>query len=142
MVKAHDDPLELVASRYEEWFDRFTAESARVCDVLASRDVDTQFERIEHVVSTAVPDLEAKDIVDLDIVVEDDAVGDVSQTLEADLGGDRFENSDQWHPIFRLEDGQRFNDHVFAVSSDGWKTSVITHNVLRMYPDSVPNTNS
>lgn len=135
MVKANDDPLELVASRYEEWYDRFAAESDRVCDVLAARTLNTQIERIEHVGSTAVPGLEAKDIVDLDIVVADDAVRDISRTLEADLGGDRVSNSDQWHPVFRVEGGQRFNDHVFAVSSDGWKTSVITRDVLRTYPD-------
>ena len=135
MVKVNDDPLELVAPRYEEWRDHFAAESDRIRDVLAAKSLDGEVERIEHVGSTAVPDLAAKDIVDLDVVVADDAVDDVSRVLEADLGGDRVKNSDYWQPVFRAEEGQRFNDHVFAASSDGWKISVVTRDVLRADAD-------
>lgn len=135
MVEAKDDPLELVPSRYEAWRDSFTTERNRIRDVLKAHSLYTHVERIEHVGSTAIPDLAAKDIVDLDIVVADDVVSDVSRRIERDLGGDRVENSEQWHPVFRKEDSQRFNDHVFVVSSDGWKISVITRDVLRAYPE-------
>nr|WP_255679383.1 GrpB family protein [Haladaptatus salinisoli] len=69
------------------------------------------------------------------MVVADNVVDGVSQALTVHLGGDRAENIAEWHPVFRRENGQRFNDHVFAVSSDGWKTSVITRDVLRTFPD-------
>lgn len=92
-------------------------------------------ERIEHVGSTAVPNLAAKDIVDLDVVVADDAVAEVSRALADELGGTRVENSGEWHPVFREHDGQRFNDHVFAASSDGWTVSVVTRDVLAARPD-------
>lgn len=135
MVKPQDDSLELVASRYETWRDRFEDERDRIADALAADSLDARVGRIEHVGSTSVPDLPAKDVVDLDVVVADDAVADVSRTLEVELGGDRYENTDGWHPLFRSADGQRFNDHVFAASDDGWKVSVVTREVLRTRPD-------
>lgn len=134
MVDPNNDPIKLVSSRYEEWSEQFEAECDRVYDVLTANRIADHVERIEHIGSTAVPDLAAKDIVDLDIVVADEAVADISRVLEAELGSDRIENTDEWHPIFRVHDGQRFNDHVFAVSGDKWKLSVITRDVLRAHP--------
>ncbi|WP_339104275.1 GrpB family protein [Haloterrigena salinisoli] len=135
MVNPNEDPIELVPSRRDAWRDRFRAERDRVSDTLREASLEHAVERIEHVGSTAVPDLAAKDIVDLDIVVADDAVRDVSRTLESELGGDRTENGDRWHPVFRREDGQRFNDHVFAASADGWRVSVVTRDVLAARSD-------
>jgi len=134
MVSPHDDPLELVPSRHDEWREQFERERERVTDVLESRGLADRLDRIEHVGSTAVPGLPAKDIVDLDIVVEDGAVGAVSTALVSDLGGTRHENSGEWHPVFRATGGQRFNDHVFAASSDGWRVSVATVAALRERP--------
>ncbi|MDG5818315.1 GrpB family protein [Natronococcus sp. A-GB7] len=135
MVNADQDPIELVPADYETWRERFVAERDRVRDALSRAGLEDDCERIEHVGSTAVPNLAAKDIVDLDIVVADDAVSEVSKLLADELGGTRIENSGEWHPIFREHDGQRFNDHVFAASSDGWKISVVTRDVLAARPD-------
>ena len=134
MVNADQDPIELVPADYERWHERFVAERDRVCDALSRAGLEDDCERIEHVGSTAVPNLAAKDIVDLDIVVRDDAVSEVSKLLAAELGGTRLENSGEWHPVFREHEGQRFNDHVFAASDDGWKISVVTRDVLRASP--------
>ncbi|MXV64144.1 GrpB family protein [Natronorubrum sp. JWXQ-INN-674] len=134
MVSTNDDPIELVPARTETWREQFTEERDRIDETLADASLESTVERIEHVGSTAVPDLAAKDIVDLDIVVADGAVREVSRTLETELGGDRIENSDEWHPVFRRENGQRFNDHVFAASSDGWKISVVTREILAAEP--------
>lgn len=135
MVDPNDDPIELVESQYDEWQERFAAERERIQATLAARGLDDLVDRVEHVGSTAVPGLTAKDIVDLDVVVADDAVGDVSAALVEELGGDRAENSPGWHPVFRVHDGHRFNDHVFARSDDGWQISVVTRDVLRARPD-------
>ncbi|MDG5761459.1 GrpB family protein [Natronococcus sp. A-GB1] len=135
MVNADQDPIELVPADHERWHERFVAERDRVRDALSRAGLEDDYERIEHVGSTAVPNLAAKDIVDLDIVVADDAVSEVSKLLADELGGTRLENSGEWHPVFREHDGQRFNDHVFAVSSDGWKVSVATRDVLAACPD-------
>lgn len=131
MVDPNEDALSLVASRHEEWREAFKAERERIRTALAARDLADHVERIEHVGSTAVPGLAAKDIVDLDVVVTDDAVRDVADAIEAALGGTRYENSATWHPVFREHDGQRFNVHVFAKSGDGWRKSVATREVLR-----------
>ncbi|ELY61795.1 hypothetical protein C491_00025 [Natronococcus amylolyticus DSM 10524] len=135
MVNADQDPIELVPADHERWHERFVVERDRVRDALSRAGLEDDCERIEHVGSTAVPDLAAKDIVDLDIVVADDAVSEVSKLLADELGGTRLENSGEWHPVFREHGGQRFNDHVFATSSDGWKVSVVTRDVLAARPD-------
>ncbi|QLG26347.1 GrpB family protein [Halorarum halophilum] len=134
MVDPYADDIELVSSIHDEWRDRFREESERVEDALAERGLDGAVVRIEHVGSTAVPGLAAKDIIDLDVVVAEEAVPDVSSAMVSELGGDRHENSDAWHPVFRAVEGQRFNDHVFARSADGWRRSVVTREVLRADP--------
>ena len=134
MVDPRDEPLWLVPSRHDEWCDRFDAERARIRDVLRAKDLLDRCRRIEHVGSTAVPDLAAKDVVDLDVVVDDGAVRPVADALVDALGGTRFENAEAWHPIHRAHDGQRYNVHVFAASSDLWKRSFVTREVLRADP--------
>lgn len=135
MVSPHDDPITLVSSRHDEWRREFERERERIVNVLEQTGLDGEVRRVDHVGSTAVPDLPAKDIVDLDIVVEDEAVSEVSRVVATDLGGTRHENTPGWHPVFREADGQRFNDHVFGVSDSGWKVSVVTAEVLRERPD-------
>ncbi len=135
MVNVHDDPLEIVPSQYEEWVDEFIAERDRLRETLEAAGLWYTVERIHHVGSTAVPGLAARDIVDIDIVVRDTAVFEVSRTIETELGGTRQENAPGWHPVFRSVDGQRLNDHVFASSSNGWKVSVVTRDVLRNQPE-------
>ena len=135
MVDPRDEPLELVASRYDVWRERFLAERERIRDELRSRDLVDQCRRIEHVGSTAVPGLAAKDIVDVDVVVDDDVVASVADALVDGLGGTRFVNAAEWHPIHREHDGHRFNVHVFAHSSDLWRRSFVTREVLRVDSD-------
>ena len=134
MVNPNDDPIELVASKYEEWRVQFGQERDRFETLFDRLDVQDRIHRIEHVGSTAVPGLAAKDIVDVDIVVTDDAVPRIASAIESELGGTRHENSDGWHPVFRFEKGQRFNDHVFGASDPGWRVSVATTAVLRERP--------
>lgn len=135
MVDPHADSIELVPSRHEEWRHAFESERDRVIGVLESSGLDRHLDRIEHIGSTAVADLPAKDIVDLDIVVSDQAVGAASSAIATELGGGRYENAAGWHPVFREHAGQRFNDHVFGHSHDGWKISVVTRDVLRARDD-------
>jgi GrpB-like predicted nucleotidyltransferase (UPF0157 family) len=135
MVDPTRDPIEIESPRYEAWRGQFAAERDRVRRMLAARDLRGAVQRLEHVGSTAVPGLPAKDVVDLDVIVADDRVADVSRAVVGQLGGDRHENHDGWHPVFRRHDGQRFNVHVFGVSDPGWRISVVTRDVLRARPD-------
>jgi GrpB-like predicted nucleotidyltransferase (UPF0157 family) len=135
MVDPHDDPIELVEPAHERWRAGFERERDRIDATLEAAELADAVERIEHVGSTAVPGLAAKDIVDLDLVVELALVASIAGTIASELGGDRYENDPTWHPVFRRADGQRFNDHVFARSSDRWKVSVVTRDVLRAHPE-------
>lgn len=135
MVDVHDDAIELVPSAYDRWRERFAAERDRIERALAARGLGDELVRIEHVGSTAVPDLAAKDVVDVDVVVSDGSVPAVSDAVAAELGGDVARNSERWHPVYRRCDGQRFNVHVFAASSDRWRISVATREVLRERED-------
>lgn len=135
MVDPAADPIELVSSRFEAWREAFAAERDRVRRALESAELARHVDRIEHIGSTAVADLPAKDIVDLDVVVADAAVLEVASVIADELGGDRYENSPDWHPVFRQHAGQRFNDHVFGASGSGWKVSVVTRDVLRTHAD-------
>ncbi len=129
MVDPNDDPIELQPSAAERWRTAFHDERERIEAVVET--IDGPLKRIEHVGATAVRGLRAKPIVDLDIVVADDAVERVARLIADDLGGTQIENSDGWQPVFRRHNGQRFNDHVFGIADDGWKISVVTRDVLR-----------
>ncbi|WP_440990005.1 GrpB family protein [Haloarchaeobius baliensis] len=131
MVDLKDDPIELVDSRHETWVERYEAERGRLRDALAAAGLSDSIVRVEHVGSTAVPDLAAKDIVDLDVVVTDGTVREVATAIVHRLGGKRYDNHDGWNVVPRRHDGQRFNVHVFGESDDGWKVSVATRDVLR-----------
>lgn len=135
MVDLHDDPIELVDSRHERWVERYEAERGRVHDALAAAGLTDSVVRVEHVGSTAVPELAAKDIVDLDVVVADGTVREAATAILDRLGGTRYDNHDGWNVVTRQHDGQRFNVHVFAESDDGWKVSVATRDVLRERDD-------
>lgn len=133
MVRMEEEAITVVPSRHDTWRERFRAERDRLRDCFEAADLAARVERIEHVGSTAVPGLDAKDIVDCNVVV-DGPVPEVSAAIVDRLGGTRYENSDEWHPVAREANGQRFNVQVFAVASDGWKRSVVTREVLRAEP--------
>ena len=78
MVNPNDDPIKLTRSRQEAWRRRFIEERDRIHDSLTTGDFEGDVMHIEHVGSTAIPNLAAKDIVDIDIVVADDAVAPIS----------------------------------------------------------------
>lgn len=133
-VDIHEDPIELVPSAYDRWRRAFHAERERVHRALSEAGRLDDLVRIEHVGSTAVPELAAKDIVDLDVVVESATVPHVAEAIADRLGGTVAENTATWQPVFRRSEGQRFNDHVFGRSDPGWKVSVVTRDVLRVDP--------
>jgi Uncharacterized conserved protein len=129
-----DDPIELVERPRAEWRRLYERERARLEDTLDAFDLRDRVCRIEHVGSTAVAGLAAKDIVDLDVVVDDAAVEPVATAVESHLGGTRHVNTETWQPVFRRVEGERFNDHVFGQSDPGWRTSVATVAALRDDP--------
>lgn len=132
MVDPDEDPLELVPSQYEVWRKLYFAELSRIYDILCSHSLCRKVNRIEHIGSTAVRDLAAKNIIDINIVVPDGMVSTLSEGLESEFGGTCIENNTQWHTLYHQHDGQRFNDHVFSYDSNNWKVSVMTRETLRL----------
>ncbi|WP_177227251.1 GrpB family protein [Halomicrobium zhouii] len=130
----YSEPISVV--EYDPaWPDRFEREAARLSDALAELDV----RRIEHVGSTSVPGLAAKDIVDVLVVVPDEDVGwDCVDRLES-VGYEFFREWDE--PDGRLElgrwpeDGQRFNLNVRFEDGDGWRRNLLLREYMRDHPE-------
>lgn len=132
MVDPGEDPLELAPSQYEVWRKLYFAEQSRIYDALCSHSLCKKINRIEHIGSTAVRDLAAKDIIDINIVVPDGMVSTISEILERESGATCIENNSKWHTLYYQHDGQRFNEHVFSYNSNNWKASVMTRETLRL----------
>lgn len=120
-----DAAVTLVDSRYEEWARRFAGMAALFAPVVPGAD-------IEHIGSTAVPDLPAKDVVDLLVGVEAaDAVVPTARLLQAagfDLEGEREHHSwlsapDRHHRAYVL--------HVVARGSRSWNRRLAFRDLLR-----------
>jgi hypothetical protein len=54
----------------------------------------------------------------------------------------RSENDATWHPVYRRGVGQRFNDHVFARTTERWKVGVVTREVPALDCSRVPAPNA
>lgn len=125
-------PIEIVDYR-EEWPELFRLESVRVRAVLK----DTAL-RIEHVGSTAVPDLAAKDTIDIQVSVEnlDDEHLFVPQ-LQA-LGYTYVPDDEPAHRFFKLKDeagNHLFHVHVCQHGGKWERDHLLFRDHLRRHPD-------
>jgi GrpB-like predicted nucleotidyltransferase (UPF0157 family) len=109
-LKPLSGPIPLVA--YDpEWPDRFEREAGRI-----RRALEEQAFRIEHVGSTSVPDLPAKPIIDILLVVADSAdETEYAAALEG-AGYNLHIREPGWHEhrLFKSA-GDDVNLHVFSV---------------------------
>jgi GrpB-like predicted nucleotidyltransferase (UPF0157 family) len=105
MVDIEEEAAEVVPSRYGEWEKRFKVEGDRLRRTLRDRGLDDRVVRPEHVGSTAVPGLPAKDVVDPDVVAADGSVDEVAAAVVDGLDGTRYENSGTWNLVARRNGG-------------------------------------
>ncbi len=132
----------IVVSDYDpEWPKQF----AELQEVLSS-SLSSKAERIEHVGSTSVPGLAAKAILDVDIVIADDAdFAPVRQTLEA-LGyvyeGDKgiaqreaFRQADSMVPIGSGKRWMRQHVYVCPASSPALHEHLMLRDILRQHSE-------
>ena len=70
-----EQPVTLVASRFEEWADHYARFAAAILEVLPEA-------RCEHIGSTSVPDLPAKDVIDVIVGVRVSSVQNAARALK------------------------------------------------------------
>lgn len=109
-------------SRPDEWAARFLAIHEEVRGILGADP------RIEHIGSTAVPGLSAKDVVDVLIGVEPDAVAPTTPIL-AEHGFDRDGQRDGHGWLARTTDGDLREDvpTTYRIERDGEHPMVWSH---------------
>ncbi|MER7460722.1 dephospho-CoA kinase [Micromonospora sp. NPDC126480] len=125
------------------WPQQYARLAARIRHALAPADL-----RIDHIGSTAVPGLAAKDVIDIQLTVPrlDDADGPLAERL-ADAGFPRLPG--QWWDTPRLPGGDRWpkrlhgsadpgrpvNLHIREAASPGWRYALLMRDHLRADPD-------
>lgn len=123
-------PITIVA--YDpSWPVRYLREEARIRAALGARAL-----AVEHVGSTAVPGLAAKDRIDIDLIVADPAdEGDYVPAL-TDVGYTLATREPYWyeHRCLWTED-HKVNLHVFGPDCDEYLRHLIFRDWLRTHPD-------
>lgn len=127
-VQVNQEPIELVSSRPDEWAARFTQISDVACGLVPAGCV-------EHIGSTAVPGLPAKDVVDLMVGVEADALLRTSQILER--AGFDLEGALPHHHWFSWpsRDLRQSVVHLVEHGSRSWTRRLAFRDLLRCDPN-------
>ncbi|MFD0559206.1 dephospho-CoA kinase [Stackebrandtia endophytica] len=138
----HEGPVRVVD--YDpDWPRRYERIAARLRHILGD-----EVERIDHIGSTSVPGLPAKDIIDVQITVTDLAVADRFADRLTDAGFPRSSiryddpkpdapDRAAWRKRFHgcADPANLCNIHVRAVGSAGWAFALSMRDFLREHPD-------
>src|SRR3989344_8642314 len=98
---------------------------------------------IEHVGSTAVPDLGGKGIIDIYIIVPENHLKQASNELTKAGYEYRPQASTSGHLFFRIdlpdpiEEIRRYHIHLGAIDSDDFKKAILFRNYLHAHPKDV-----
>jgi GrpB-like predicted nucleotidyltransferase (UPF0157 family) len=124
------EAVEIVAYS-PEWPALFEASRALIAEALAGVAL-----AIEHVGSTAVPDLSAKPVIDIDLIVEDPTQEDAYAPPLAALGYVLTIRERTWyqHRMLRREQ-PRINLHVFGRGCPEHARHVLFREWLRTHPE-------
>ncbi|MFG3715138.1 dephospho-CoA kinase [Micromonospora sp. NPDC047730] len=125
------------------WPQQYARLAARIRHAIAPADL-----RIDHIGSTAVPGLAAKDVIDIQLTVPTlaDADGPLAERLAAAgfprLPGDWWDNprlpgSGRWEKRLHgsADPGRLVYLHVRAVDTPGWRYALLMRDHLRADPD-------
>ncbi|MGN6687808.1 MAG: GrpB family protein [Actinomycetales bacterium] len=135
--------VEIVAHR-SDWRREFEEAREALLEVLAGLSVG-----IEHIGSTSVPGLPAKDVIDMQVCVPDeDALAGAVERLQGHGYPVRFPVEDhpaagadpdpaQWHKAFTRETpgGRRCNIHIRVEGRENWRYALLFRDFLRAHPD-------
>lgn len=123
--KTLDEPVH-VHDHDPEWSDWFDHEAQRLTAALPAGA------RIEHIGSTAVPDLAAKPIVDILIGLHDTVAAEEAAQAVANLGYQPLgEAGVPGRLHLRRRTRRSFNVHIVALESDLWRNNLLLRDHLR-----------
>lgn len=122
----------IVISPYDsEWPARYAVEESRIWAALGARAL-----AVEHVGSTAVPGLPAKDRIDIDLIVADPADEDAYVPALATVGYTLRTREPHWYEHRCLwTDRHDANVHVFGPDCDEHLRHLIFRDWLRTHPE-------
>jgi GrpB-like predicted nucleotidyltransferase (UPF0157 family) len=123
------EPVE-IADYDDEWPRRFAAWRERLAAALGSTAI-----RIEHVGSTSVPGLDAKDTVDIQVSVHD-IEDETAYVPPIEAAGAQLRSRDELHRYFRPFAGQQRVVHVHVCNSGSeWERGhLLFRDYLRAHP--------
>jgi dephospho-CoA kinase len=126
--------------------DTWPEQGRRMVDRVAAVAVDRAV-RIDHVGSTSVPGLDAKDVLDLQVVVADLAVAkqladDLSAAGLVALDGHWWDNirdgsTEDKAIAVNADPARAVNCHLRTVASSAWREALLLRDWLRAHPDGV-----
>ena len=133
----------VLSDHRSEWADEFERISSDLRDALGSRAL-----RIDHIGSTSVPGLAAKDVVDLQVIVERLDL-DLVQLLEARGFFSPYEGvlvdhvpatwegpAEAWQKLFlRPSSGRRVHVHIRVAGSPNARYALLFRDYLRASPE-------
>ncbi|MCW4464104.1 GrpB family protein [Glutamicibacter sp. MNS18] len=125
---ASDDKVQLVASRYDQWAELAAGMISRI-------GVALPHSRCEHIGSTSVPDLPAKDVVDILVGVNATEIRDAAARLRS-LGFDL--EGDLSHHCWLSWPSRNARDYVIHVVESGgrpWTRRIVFRDLLRRDQD-------
>jgi dephospho-CoA kinase len=103
-----------------------------------------QAHRIDHIGSTAVPGLDAKDVLDVQVVVADLAVAtrlaedliDAGLLRQAGCWWDTTRDGTTWNKEYatNADPGRAVNCHIRTADSPAWREAVLLRDWLRAHP--------
>ena len=112
--REHEPPVEIIAPNNAGWAEAFNTLRNRIIAALGDTAV-----AVHHTGSTSVPDLPAKDIIDIDLVVKDstDEAAYVDQLEQAGFKFTLREPAWHQHRFFYTYDPLAVNLHVWSPDS-------------------------
>ncbi|MFS0718012.1 GrpB family protein [Arthrobacter sp. 1P04PC] len=122
-----EQPVTLVASRYEEWADHYARFAAAILEVLPEA-------HCEHIGSTSVPDLPAKDVIDVIVGVKVSSVQNAARALK--MAGFALEGMKPGH-CWLAWPSRRHREsvvHVVAFEGTEWSARIAFRDLLREDP--------
>jgi GrpB-like predicted nucleotidyltransferase (UPF0157 family) len=128
------DPIDLVAHN-PNWAQEFSLERDRIVAALGAIENGGVLEWIEHVGSTAIPDIHAKAVLDIAAVVHPFPLSEQSRDALAKLGYEyRGEAGIPGRAFFRTNPRTR-HLHVFAFDSEAFFQHVFFRDYLRAHQE-------